>query len=87
MQWKLISDKISGLEPNIFELKMMVTSDLDFFFILKFYYPLQSYLLTCQANSAFLGNWATLKGLLEFQNKTFRTTFHHFLLINVGFQS
>ena len=32
MQWKLISDKISGLEPNIFELKMMVTSDLDFFY-------------------------------------------------------
>ena len=38
--------KISSLETNIFELKMMVKSGLDFF-ILKFYQPLQRYLLTC----------------------------------------
>jgi hypothetical protein len=53
---------------------MMVKSGLEFF-ILKFYLPLQRYLITCQANSAFLGrmflNWAaaTLKGLVEFENK------------------
>ena len=46
---------------------------LDFF--LKSTKPLQRYLLTCLANSAFLGRfflqWAevTLKGLAEFQNK------------------
>ena len=33
--------KISGLKTNIFELKMMVKSGLEFF-ILKFYQPLQS---------------------------------------------
>ena len=33
--------KISGLETNIFELKMMVKSGLEFF-VLKFYQPLQS---------------------------------------------
>ena len=46
--------KISSLEINIFDLKMMVKSGLEFF-ILKFYQPLQRYLLTCQANSALLG--------------------------------
>ena len=54
----------------------MVKSGLDFI-ILKFTKPLQTYLLTCQANSAFLGRFfltwaaATLKGLGEFQNKRF----------------
>ena len=49
----------------------MVKSGLKF--ILKFIKPLQGYLLTCQANSAFLGrffwNWAaaTLKGLGKFK--------------------
>ena len=45
--------KISDLETNIFELKVGVKSGLQFF-ILKFTEPLQRYLLTCQANSAFL---------------------------------
>jgi hypothetical protein len=55
---------------------MMVKNGLEFF-ILKFTEPLQRYLLTCQANSAFLGRYflhwaaATLKGLGEFQNKNF----------------
>jgi hypothetical protein len=54
----------------------MAKSGLEFF-ILKFAEPLQRYLLTCQANSAFLGifflNWAaaTLKGLGDFQNEKF----------------
>ena len=63
--------KISYLETNIFELKMTVKSDLEFF-ILKFYQPLPKCLLTCQANSAFpFLHWAaaTLKGPVEFQNK------------------
>ena len=51
--------KISDLKTNIFELKMMVKSGLEFF-ILKFYQPLQRYLLTCQANSAFLGRFFAL---------------------------
>ena len=46
--------KISDLETNIFELKVGVKSGIEFF-ILKFYQPLQRYLLTCQANSALLG--------------------------------
>ena len=46
--------KISDLEANIFKLKMMVKIGLEFL-ILKFYQPLQRYLLTCQANSAVLG--------------------------------
>ena len=46
--------KISSLEITIFDLNMMVESGL-YFFILKFTEPLQRYLLTCQANSAFLG--------------------------------
>ena len=42
--------------------------------ILKFHMPLQRYLLSCQANSAFLGrflHWAaaTLKGHMEFHNR------------------
>ena len=67
---------------TIFGLKMMVKSGLEKI-ILKFHMPLQRYLLTCQANSAFLGrfvlHWAaaTLKGLGEFQNKKILTTFHH----------
>ena len=48
--------KISDLETTIFESNMMVKSGLVFF-ILKFYQPLQSYLLTCQANSAFPGSF------------------------------
>ena len=48
--------KISDLETNIFELKVGMKSGLGFF-ILKFYQPLQRYLLTCQANSAFLGRF------------------------------
>ena len=57
-----------------FWLKLMMKSGLEKF-ILKFHGGLQRYLLTCQANSAFLGrfflHWAvsTLKGLGEFQNK------------------
>ena len=59
-----------------FDLKMTVNSGLEFF-IFKFTEPLQRFLLTCQANSAFQGqiflHWAavTLKGLVEFQNKKF----------------
>ena len=54
---------------------MMVKSGLKF--ILKFIEPLQRYLLSCQANSAFLGRfflpWAAaiLKALKEFQNEKF----------------
>ena len=48
--------KISSLEIDFFGLKMLVKSGLDFF-ILKFTEPLQRYLLTCQANSAFLGRF------------------------------
>ena len=48
--------KISSLEIDIFDLKMMVKSGLEFF-ILKLNEPLQRYLLTCQANSAFLGRF------------------------------
>ena len=47
--------KILTLETTIFGLKIMVKSGL--FFILKSYVPLQRYLLTCQANSAFLGRF------------------------------
>ena len=45
--------KISSFEIDIFGLKMMVKSGLESF-ILKFIEALQSYLLTCLANSAFL---------------------------------
>ena len=48
--------KILGLETKIFDLKMMEKNGLEFF-ILKFYQPLQRFLLTCQANSAFLGSF------------------------------
>ena len=55
---------------------MMVQNGLDFF--LKFSEPLQRYLLSCQANSAFMGkffllHWvaATLKEVAESQNKKF----------------
>ena len=51
--------KISSLEITIFDLKMMVKSGLEFF-ILKFTEPLQRYLLTCLANSAFLGRFCAL---------------------------
>ena len=47
--------KISSLEIDIFDLKMMVKSGLELF-ILKFTEPRQRYLLTCPANSAFLGS-------------------------------
>ena len=59
---------------------MMVKSGLEFF-TLKSYVPLQRYLLTCQANSASLGRFfllwaaATLKELVEFQNKKYRPLF------------
>jgi hypothetical protein len=58
-----------------FGLKMMVKSGLEKI-ILKFHEPLQRYLLTSQANSAFWADFlhwvaATLKGLLEFQNTFF----------------
>jgi hypothetical protein len=53
--------KILSLETTIFGLKMMVKSGLEKN-ILKFHEPLQRYLLTSQANSAFLGrhflHWA-----------------------------
>ena len=52
--------KISALETTIFGSEMMVKSGLDFFFILKLNEPLQRYLLTCQANSAFLGRFFAL---------------------------
>ena len=45
-----------SLEIDIFGLKMMVKSGLEFF-ILKFTEPLQRYLLTCKANSSFLGRF------------------------------
>ena len=62
---------ISGLKSRVLNLsflslKMMVKSGLEF--ILKFTEPLQSYLLSCQANSAILGRYfctgrpSTLKG-------------------------
>jgi hypothetical protein len=41
---------------TIFGLKMMVKSGLEFF-ILKLKEPLQRYLLTCQATSAFLDHF------------------------------
>ena len=59
-----------------FWLKMMMKSGLEKN-ILKFHGGLQRYLLTCQANSAFLGRfflpWAAaiLKALKEFQNEKF----------------
>ena len=51
---------ISGLKSRVLKLtflalKMIVKSGLEF--ILKFTEPLQRYLLTCQANSAFLGRF------------------------------
>jgi hypothetical protein len=55
---------------------MMVKSGLEKI-ILIFHEPLQRYLLTCQANSAFMGrfvlHWAaaTLKELVESQNNFF----------------
>ena len=48
--------KILSLEMTIFGLKMMVKSGLEKN-ILKFHVPLQRYLLTSQANSAFLGRF------------------------------
>ena len=49
---KIISNLLDW--GTIFGLKMMVKSGLENI-ILKFHEPLQRYLLTCQANSAFLG--------------------------------
>ena len=77
MQWKLISDKISGLEPNIFELKMMVTSDLDFFFYFEILLAPSEIPANLPGQFSLSGqiflHWAaaTLKGLVEFQNKKF----------------
>ena len=50
----VLDHTISSLEIDIFDLKMIVLSGLEFF-ILKFTEPLQSYPLTFHANSAFLG--------------------------------
>ena len=47
--------RIRVLKLTFLALKMMVESGLEF--ILKFTEPLQRYLLTCQANSAFLGGY------------------------------
>ena len=65
--------KISSLEITIFDWKMMVKSGLDIF-ILKFTKPLQRYLLTCQANSAFLGS-SLVKFKIIFPIPLFTTTF------------
>ena len=57
LQNKLISKQYymyAGIEINIFGLKMTEKSGLE---VLKFYKPLYRYLLTCQANSAFLGSF------------------------------
>ena len=43
-------------KKTFFDLKMMVISGLEFF-VFKFIEPLQRYLLTCNANSAFLGRF------------------------------
>ena len=48
--------KISSLRINIFDLKMMVKSGLEFF-VLKFTEPLQRQLLSRQANSAILSRY------------------------------
>ena len=68
---------ISGLEIDIFELKMMVKSSLEIF-ILKFSEPLQRYVPANWPGQFSLSvqivlHWAaaTLKGLAEFQNKKF----------------
>ena len=60
---------------------MIVKSGLEFF-ISKFYQPLQSYLLTCQANSAFLGRFffctgqqQLWRGLVNFKIKNSRPLF------------
>ena len=45
-----------SLEITIIDLKMMVKRGVELF-ILKFSEPLQRYLLTCQANSTFLGRF------------------------------
>ena len=72
--------KISSLEIDIFGLKMMVKSGLEFF-ILKFTEPLQRYLLTCQANSAFLGRFFCTgqqqlwRGSMNFKIKNSRPLF------------
>ena len=47
------------MKTNFFGWKMMVKSCLEFF-ILKFYKPLQRYLLTWQTNSAFRGSFFSL---------------------------
>ena len=44
---------------TIFGLKMMMKRGIEFF-ILKLNEPLQRYLLTCQADSAFLGRFFAL---------------------------
>ena len=69
------STKILIFETTIFDIKITVKIGLDFF-ILKFTEPLQKYLLTCQANSAFLGRFFCtvqqqlwMKGFGEFQIK------------------
>jgi hypothetical protein len=72
---------------------MMVKSGLDFF---CFEIPLASseLLLPSEKKSAqkgwirLAGSQVSLKGLVEFQNKKFLTTFHHpFYAKNVGFKS
>ena len=74
--------KILDLETTIFESNMMVKSGLVFF-ILKFYWPLQSYLLSCQANSAFLGRFFCTKGASRISRPLFTIIFNS----NVGFKT
>ena len=71
---------MSSLEIDIFDLKLMVKSGLEFF-ILKLSEPLQKYLVTCQANSAFLGRFFCTgqqqlwRGSVNFKIKFFRPLF------------
>ena len=65
---------------TIFDLKLFVKSGLDFF-IMKLNKPLQRYLLTCQANSAFPGRFVCTgqqqlwRGLVNFKIKKSRPLF------------
>ena len=65
---------------------MMVKSGLDFFFF-KFTEPLQSCCCPVQKNLPRMAEltWqVSLKGLGEFQNKKFLTTFHHHFYVKNG---
>ena len=77
-----------NLSLLVFDLKMMATSGLD---------SVSPFRDTCYPTrpilpfwSDFFSNWAaaTVKGLTEFQNKKFYTTFHHHSYIkNVNFKT